>query len=153
MQWFRYCAHACVLTLVHDQDGDPFRAKLAADLSDDTSGTSTFIIIYCPVDTQLAHAVAFANLGGDAILVVPRQLHSTTDYAHAASFALTATVDEQRGLWRKVGTAMLATLAADAPSDAPRWLSTSGAGVSYLHVRLDTRPKYYQNSDYRSVPE
>ncbi|MGI9175867.1 MAG: DUF6940 family protein [Rhodothermales bacterium] len=23
------------------------------------------------------------------------------------------------------------------------WLSTAGGGVSWLHVRLDSRPKYY----------
>jgi len=32
----------------------------------------------------------------------------------------------------------------------PRWLSTSGLGVSYLHVRIDKRPKYYSFDEYRN---
>jgi len=31
----------------------------------------------------------------------------------------------------------------------PVWLSTAGAGVSWLHVRLDDRPKYYGFGPYR----
>ena len=34
-------------------------------------------------------------------------------------------------------------------SDRPLWLSTSGAGVAWLHVRLDDRPKYIQHAPYR----
>jgi len=29
------------------------------------------------------------------------------------------------------------------------WLSTAGMGVSWLHVRLDDRPKYYGHRPYR----
>jgi hypothetical protein len=31
---------------------------------------------------------------------------------------------------------------------ATRWLSTSGLGISYLHVRIDKRPKYYSHQEY-----
>ncbi|WP_391540805.1 DUF6940 family protein [Halomicronema hongdechloris] len=31
----------------------------------------------------------------------------------------------------------------------PRWVNASGLGVAWLHVRLDTRPKYYQHEPYR----
>ncbi|CAG8508056.1 22668_t:CDS:2, partial [Racocetra persica] len=31
---------------------------------------------------------------------------------------------------------------------ATRWLSTSGLGISYLHVRIDRRPKYYSHQEY-----
>lgn len=30
----------------------------------------------------------------------------------------------------------------------PVWLSTAGAGVAWLHVRLDDRPKYYSYRPY-----
>lgn len=33
--------------------------------------------------------------------------------------------------------------------DVPIWLSTSGLGVYWLHVRLDTRPKYYNHDEYK----
>lgn len=32
----------------------------------------------------------------------------------------------------------------------PVWLSTAGAGVPWLHVRLDDHPKYYGYALYRS---
>jgi hypothetical protein len=32
---------------------------------------------------------------------------------------------------------------------APVWVSTAGMGVSWLHVRLDNRPKYYGYKPYR----
>jgi hypothetical protein len=33
-------------------------------------------------------------------------------------------------------------------STTPVWLSTAGAGVAWLHVRLDDRPKYYSHRPY-----
>ena len=33
----------------------------------------------------------------------------------------------------------------------PRWLSTAGLGVPWLHLRLDTRPKYYQYGPYKNA--
>jgi hypothetical protein len=33
----------------------------------------------------------------------------------------------------------------------PVWLSTAGAGVSWLHVRLDDRPKYYGYRPYQEA--
>jgi hypothetical protein len=34
-------------------------------------------------------------------------------------------------------------------SDERRWLSTSGLGVSWLHMRLDSTPKYYNWQPYK----
>ena len=34
----------------------------------------------------------------------------------------------------------------------PVWLSTAGAGVAWVHVRLDDRPKYYGYDAYRRAP-
>jgi len=39
----------------------------------------------------------------------------------------------------------------DRLADTPLWLSTAGLGVSWLHVRLDTRPKYYRHRVYAST--
>ncbi len=33
----------------------------------------------------------------------------------------------------------------------PLWLSTAGGGVAWLHVRLDSRPKYYGYSPYKTA--
>ena len=101
-----------------------------------------------------AAAVAFASLGGDATLVAPTP-RADTDAAHAAAFALTAPLDAQLALLAATGRALQRALErhAAAGRDAPLWLSTSGLGVSYLHVRLDSRPKYYHFDEFRQVPD
>lgn len=89
----------------------------------------------------------FDNLGGDARLVVPAPGDASTDCAHLAAFSRTADLDLQRVFWAAVGEAAIARV-----SDVPLWVSTSGLGVFWLHVRLDTRPKYYTHAPYRSSP-
>ena len=116
----------------------------------------------------------FENLGGDAVLVAPRPLASDVDYVHLAAFvrgapkeqvhALLAAVADavvERG-WRRVGapgpsqpmaSSDVVELAAKVGlATKPIWISTSGLGVSWLHVRIDDRPKYYTHTPYRDVP-
>lgn len=90
--------------------------------------------------------VAFPNLGGDAIMVVPRLISSVSHYGHLAAFVRGAPEPQRDRLWQVVGESMARRL-----SDSPVWLSTAGAGVSWLHVRLDDRPKYYGFAAYRST--
>jgi hypothetical protein len=93
-----------------------------------------------------SQAVAtFANLGGDALLVAPAPQGPLAAYAHLASFARQAPALQQHALWQAVGAAVAQRLAS-----APLWLSTSGLGVAWLHVRLDARPKYYTYAPYRT---
>jgi hypothetical protein len=86
----------------------------------------------------------FPNLGGDAILVVPCPLAPVSAYGHLAAFVRLAPESQQHVLWRSVGEAMARRI-----GGRPVWLSTAGAGVSWLHVRLDDRPKYYGHGPYR----
>jgi hypothetical protein len=88
--------------------------------------------------------VVFPNLGGDAIMVVPFPLVSASAYGHLAAFVREAPETQQHALWRSVGKAM-----AQRVGSKPVWLSTAGGGVSWLHVRLDDRPKYYGHGPYR----
>lgn len=91
--------------------------------------------------------VTFANLGKDATLVCPCDQGAPADYAHLASFTRTAGKEQQRALWRATAVAVLAAL-----ESAPRWLSSSGLGVPWLHLRIDERPKYYVHRAYRAWP-
>jgi hypothetical protein len=90
--------------------------------------------------------IEFANLSGDAILVVPRPLGSHGIYGHIGTFVRQAPAAQIHSLWQAVGSAMQRRLGAK-----PVWLSTAGAGVSWLHVRLDDRPKYYTFAPYRDA--
>jgi hypothetical protein len=88
--------------------------------------------------------VAFPNLGNDAVLVVPCPAGPATAYPHLAAFVRNAPDAQKHELWRTVGAAMEARLGPN-----PVWLSTAGMGVPWLHVRLDSRPKYYGFAPYQ----
>lgn len=89
--------------------------------------------------------VSFPNLNRDAILVVPCPIGPRSAYGHVAAFVREAPDDQKHALWRLVGEAMQRRL-----GPATIWLSTAGAGVPWLHVRLDQRPKYYGHAPYRA---
>ena len=86
----------------------------------------------------------FPNLGGDAVMVVPCPFTSPSAYGHLAAFVRQAPEAQWHALWRAVGEAMARRV-----GPRPVWLSTAGGGVSWLHVRLDDRPKYYGYGPYR----
>ncbi len=91
-----------------------------------------------------AGIVSFASLKGDATLIVPSPRTSDDVYGHLASFLRKAPKVQTDSLWQVVSTQVRAKLA-----DKPLWLSTAGGGVAWLHVRIDSRPKYYGYEPYR----
>ncbi len=92
--------------------------------------------------------VEFRNLGNDATLVVPCPIADHSAYGHLAAFLRRAPDPQKHALWERVGRAVERRL-----GSAPVWVSTAGAGVSWLHVRLDDRPKYYGYAPYRAAPD
>lgn len=97
-------------------------------------------------NAQSADIVSFPSLGRDAILVVPCPAENGSQYAHLARFVEHAPVAQQHRLWQRVAELMLVRI-----NDKPAWLSTAGAGVAWLHVRIDDRPKYYAHAAYRDM--
>lgn len=95
-------------------------------------------------DTASDDVVSFSNLNHDAMLVVPRPVGHLSAYAHLGAFVRKAPEAQKHALWRIVGRMMERQLGAK-----PTWLSTAGAGVPWLHVRLDQKPKYYHHAPYR----
>jgi hypothetical protein len=60
--------------------------------------------------------------------------------------------EQQLELWRQVGEQVAENLQTYVKSDEqPLWLSTDGSGVPWLHVRLDSKPKYIKHLEYRSL--
>lgn len=94
-----------------------------------------------------ANVVVFPNLGRDAVLVVPCHVADVSAYGHLAAFVRLAPEPQRHALWQAVGDAMAGRVGTN-----PVWLSTAGAGVSWLHVRLDDLPKYYGFAPFREVP-
>ena len=90
--------------------------------------------------------VSFANIPGDAMLVVPSPRTDNESYGHLAAFIRNAPEAQLNAFWRVVGTSVNSRI-----GDNPLWLSTAGGGVAWLHVRLDSRPKYYGYSPYKTA--
>ncbi|MEX2122463.1 MAG: hypothetical protein WD795_01125 [Woeseia sp.] len=86
----------------------------------------------------------FTNLGGDATLLAPCPVGSLDSYTHLARFVRFAPAQQREKLWHHTGR-----LVREHVRQTPFWLSTSGLGVSWLHVRLDQYPKYYQYLTYK----
>ena len=83
----------------------------------------------------------FASLRGDATLVAPTDV--TGSYPHFAAFLRTAPADVIAAAFRALAAAVPGRL-------EPRcWVSTSGLGVHWLHLRVDEHPKYYLHRPYR----
>ena len=91
-------------------------------------------------------AIVFPNLGGDAILVVPCPQGPDAHYPHLAAFLRHADRTQALALWRVTAQEMLRRL-----GPRPIWLSTAGGGVAWLHIRLDSWPKYYSHQPYREA--
>lgn len=96
-------------------------------------------------------AIAFPNLGRDAVLVAPCPRGDESLYGHLAAFVRLATPTQQDRLWALVATSILDRIT-QLPPDTPLWLSTEGSGVPWLHVRIDSRPKYYKTRSFRIWP-
>lgn len=90
------------------------------------------------------HVVAFPTPSGKAMLISPCPLAAETHYRHLGAFVAGAPPAQCDQLWQCVGEQM-----AQRVDDRPVWLSTAGNGVSWLHIRLDDSPKYYQYAEYQ----
>lgn len=117
------------------------------NLKNDASATA-FNDRFSTCKTDDSTVISFPNKGNDAMLVAPCPHNKTplekNEYnAHLSTFLRGADKDHRINLWKMVSTTIRDTT-------TPRWISTDGSGVPWLHVRLDTRPKYYKSS-YKSV--
>lgn len=90
--------------------------------------------------------VSFMNLGKDAKLVVPTLKSDKSHYNHLAGFIRNCP-EYQIDEFLKV----IANEYEQLISEKPLWLSTAGLGVYWLHVRIDSHPKYYHYVDYKKI--
>ncbi|KAL7488142.1 hypothetical protein ACHAW6_013740 [Cyclotella cf. meneghiniana] len=85
---------------------------------------------------------SFENLGGDARLVSPLPQKNVDDanYSHLAAFVRNAPSNQVIEFWTLGAAQYLDVLK---QRGGKSWFSTNGMGVAWLHLRLDSRPKYY----------
>lgn len=90
--------------------------------------------------------VDFDNLGKNARLVVPTPQADKNIYKHFASFIRGASATQSHTFFQKIGQLVLTNI----HLEKTVWLNTAGNGVIWLHVRLDSRPKYYKTRAYKN---
>ena len=88
----------------------------------------------------------FDNLGKNARLIVPTPTGEVNHYKHLAKFLRADKSPQQHALFQQIGQLMLQKI----HPEKTIWLNTAGNGVIWLHVRLDSRPKYYKTQAYRA---
>ena len=89
--------------------------------------------------------VSFPNLSGDARLIVPAPIIAHDNYTHIGKFVRNAPESQIDAFWLKAGETYKAAIGSQ-----KRWFSTAGNGVYWLHLRIDSRPKYYKYAPYRN---
>jgi len=97
---------------------------------------------------KMTTACSFWNLSGSSKLIAPRQQSGKPlkTYSHLALFLRGASEKERVQMWGLVGYEYLNIM--KEWKDKTVWLSTAGLGVSWLHFRLDNRPKYYKYTNF-----
>ena len=92
-------------------------------------------------DENAITVCSFDNLGGDARLVSPLPQNGVDDstYSHIAAFVRNAPKTQIQEFWAEGAQQYLNEL----QRGGTKWFSTNGMGVAWLHLRLDSRPKYY----------
>lgn len=95
--------------------------------------------------------ISFPNLGNDALLVVPCNENSDSpqSYMHLANFMRMGPDEQIKIFWKEVVKQMFQRLAKKI--DKKVWLSTCGLGIFWLHIRMDSTPKYYTYEPYRDA--
>jgi hypothetical protein len=91
-------------------------------------------------------AAVFASLGRDALMIAPCPRAPHAAYTHLLAFVRAAPRWQAMAIWPILAREVASLRASGARQ--PLWISTSGSGVHWLHLRLDSRPKYYQHEPY-----
>jgi hypothetical protein len=95
---------------------------------------------------QYTHVTSFFNLNKDAKLIVPIGIGNLNQYSHIANFVRYAPLEQVEIFWQKVGEEIHNSI-----ERVEKWVSTSGLGVHWLHLRIDTKPKYYSYQPYKDL--
>lgn len=99
-------------------------------------------------DEATTNVVSFKNIGGDATLVVPCPIKKDISvYSSISKFVRGASSQQIYSLFSIISRILLKLL--DTHPKERWWLSTSGLGVHYLHLRVCSSPKYYNYEPYK----
>ena len=145
--------------LTVEPDYSPFAKKFiksnscSSTTSNNQDNPSSSRSSFSQSDSNYNGVITFANLSGDSRLVVPcpytendQNINITLNFAHVAKFLKNANKELIRETWKCIVNEATKTMITD--HNKKLWISTSGLGVSWIHFRLDSRPKYYHWDEY-----
>lgn len=90
--------------------------------------------------------VSFMNLSGTSELLVPCPIVKDKEvYAHISNFVRYAPTEQIHSLLKEIPVQVDILRS----HYNPIWVNTHGLGVYWLHLRLDSVPKYYQTRKYK----
>ena len=90
------------------------------------------------------YVTSFYNLGGDSILIIPIPKKGKT-FTTIKDFIDNASITQQKNFWKYTTLTIKNIL----KKRNYIYVSTHGLGISYFHLRLDTKPKYYQTKKFK----
>ena len=96
------------------------------------------------MDKSSKNIISFLNLSKSSELIIPNIKSNKNVYSHLANFVRNAPIPQVHELFKVVRTKVLNSI-----STQNIWVSTAGAGVDWLHVRIDKKPKYYRYKNYK----
>jgi len=103
----------------------------------------------CDQKTMVA---TFMNLGKNAVLLSPcpqyNKIKDLSIYSSLAPFVRSAPEDQVHQFFEISAKRMLEVAKFNRP-EMVTWMSTSGLGIYWLHLRLDYTPKYYTYHPYK----
>ena len=91
------------------------------------------------------NVISTINNSGDTILVIPKPKEKK--FTNLYLFMKNASDIQQTKVWKKVVKEARKLL----KNNDYIWISTHGLGINYLHIRISTKPKYYESSKLQYI--
>lgn len=89
------------------------------------------------------YVTSFPNLKGDSLLIIPIP-RKKVSFVTIKEFIDNASIRHQKEFWKYTSQAIKKFI----KGKEIIWISTHGIGIPYFHLRIDTKPKYYQTKRF-----
>lgn len=97
------------------------------------------------INKNITHtSMSFYNLSKTSKLIIPMPCVNK-NFTTLKDFIDNASIDTQKEFWKKVADEIRHM----SKLHKKIWISTHGLGVGYLHMRIDTSPKYYHTDEFK----
>jgi Family of unknown function (DUF6940) len=90
------------------------------------------------INNNCNSAISFWNLNKDSIMIIPNLPKRNANFSTMKTFINDATNDEIKNLFKETSSQIIKVI----DNKNKIYLNTHGHGASYLHVRIDFKPKY-----------